>query len=116
MLARPAAMTAAQERVEQLAQTRRELDIRAPFAGTITARYAEPGAFVTPTTAASATAGATSSWIVELSQGLEVSARVPESDIGRIAIGQAAQISVDGFPDERFQAQVSEMAPRAGKQ
>ena len=116
MLARQAAMTAAQERVEQLEQTKRELDIRAPFAGTITARYAEPGAFVTPTTAASATAGATSASIVELSQGLEVSARVPESDIGRIAIGQAAQIRVDAFPDERFQARVSEIAPRAVKQ
>jgi HlyD family secretion protein len=116
MLARQAAMTAAQERVEQLEQTKRELDIRAPFAGMITARYAEPGAFVTPTTAASATAGATSSSIVELSQGLEVSARVPESDIGRIAIGQAAQIRVDAFPDERFQARVSEIAPRAVKQ
>jgi HlyD family secretion protein len=116
MLARQAAMTAAQERVEQLEQTKQELDIRAPFAGMITARYAEPGAFVTPTTAASATAGATSSSIVELSQGLEVSARVPESDIGRIAIGQAAQIRVDAFPDERFQARVSEIAPRAVKQ
>ncbi|WP_353292695.1 efflux RND transporter periplasmic adaptor subunit [Synechococcus sp. M16CYN] len=116
MLSRRAAMIAAQERLEQLEQERSELDIRAPFAGTITARYAEPGAFVTPTTAASATAGATSSSIVELSQGLEVSARVPESDIGRLGIGQAAQIRVDAFPDERFQAHVSEIAPRAMKQ
>ena len=116
MLSRQAAMTAAQERVEQLEHENQELDIRAPFAGTITARYAEPGAFVTPTTAASATAGATSASIVELSQGIEISARVPESDIGRIAIGQDAQIRVDAFPDERFQARVSEIAPRAVKQ
>ena len=89
MLARQAGLIAARERVEQLeAGEPRLRTIRAPFAGTITARYAEPGSFVTPTTAASATAGATSSSIVELSQGLEVSARVPESDIGRIVTGQ----------------------------
>ena len=116
MLAAEAAVIAARERLEQLEEEQDELQIRAPFAGTITARYAEPGAFVTPTTTASATAGATSSSIVELSKGLEVAARVPESDIGRIAAGQSAEIRVDAFPDERFKAQVSEVAPRAEKQ
>ena len=116
MLARQAGFVAARERVEQLEQESREQTIRAPFAGTITARYAEPGSFVTPTTAASATAGATSASIVELSQGLEVRARVPESDIGRILTGQKAEIRVDAFPDERFQATVSEIAPRAAKE
>ena len=116
VLARQAALVAARERLEQLEQESREQKIRAPFAGTITARYAEPGSFVTPTTAASATAGATSSSIVELSQGLEVTARVPESDIGRIVTGQNAEIRVDAFPDERFMAKVSEIAPRAEKE
>ena len=116
MLASEAAVSAARERLEQLEEVKEELEIRAPFDGTITARYAEPGAFVTPTTTASATAGATSSSIVELSKGLEVAARVPESDIGRITTGQSADIRVDAFPDERFEAQVSEVAPRAEKQ
>ena len=116
MLARQAGLVAARERLEQLEQESREQTIRAPFAGTITARYAEPGSFVTPTTAASATAGATSSSIVELSQGLEVTARVPESDIGRILTGQNAEIRVDAFPDERFSATVTEIAPRAQKE
>ena len=70
---------------------------------------------MTPTTTASANAGATSSSIVELSQGAEVAAKVPESDIGRIALGQQAEIRVDAFPDERFQATVIEIAPRAEK-
>ena len=116
MLATQAAVVAARERIEQLNEEQSEQNIRAPFAGTITARYAEPGAFVTPTTTASATAGATSSSIVELSSGLEVAARVPESDIGRIDVGQPASIRVDAFPDERFDARVSEIAPRAVKQ
>ncbi len=70
---------------------------------------------MTPTTAASATAGASSSSLVELSEGMEVNAKVPESDIGRIRIGQNASVRVDAFPEQRFMARVSEIAPRAAK-
>ena len=110
-----ASLAAARERIQQRDVEGDELLIRAPFAGKITQRFAEPGAFVTPTTAASASAGATSASIVELSQGLEVAAKVPESDIGRIRIGQNASVRVDAFPDQRFSAQVKEIAPRAIK-
>ena len=90
-----------------------ELNILAPFDGVITTRYAEPGAYVTPTSRASSNAGATSTSIVELSQGLEVVAKVPESDVGRIRLGQDASVRVDAFPDQRFKAKVNEIAPRA---
>ena len=110
-----ASLAAAQERIQQRSVEGSELLIRAPFDGVITQRFAEPGAFVTPTTTASATAGATSSSIVELSQGLQVAAKVPESDIGRIRVGQTASVRVDAFPDQRFSAQVREIAPRAIK-
>ena len=110
-----AALVAAQERIQQRSVESDDLLIRAPFDGVITQRFAEPGAFVTPTTTASATAGATSSSIVELSQGLEVAAKVPESDIGRIRVGQSASVRVDAFPDQRFEARVREIAPRAVK-
>ena len=110
-----AALVAAQERIQQRSVESDDLLIRAPFDGVITQRFAEPGAFVTPTTTASATAGATSSSIVELSQGLEVAAKVPESDIGRIRVGQNAGVRVDAYPDQRFEARVREIAPRAVK-
>lgn len=106
---------AAQERIQQRDIEGDELLIRAPFSGVITERYAEPGSFVTPTTTASSNAGATSSSIVELSQGLEVTAKVPESDIGRIKIGQIANVRVDAFPDQSFAAEVRDIAPRAEK-
>ncbi len=92
-----------------------ELRIKAPFSGLITARYSDPGAFVTPTTRASATAGATSTSIVELSKGLEVVAKVSESDISRIRISQSANVRVDAYPEKRFEAIVDEIAPRAIK-
>ncbi len=112
-LSSKATLEAAQERIEQLNVEGGDFLIRAPFSGTITERYAEPGSFVTPTTTASSTAGATSSSIVELSHGLEVTAKVPESDIGRIKIGQIADIRVDAFPDQSFAAEVRDIAPRA---
>ena len=114
-LASQAALMAARERVDQLDTEGRQLQIQAPFSGMITRRFAEPGAYVTPTTTASATAGASSSSIVELSQGLEIVARVPESDIGRIKVGQTATVRVDAYPDQRFEATVDEIAPRAEK-
>ena len=110
------AVAAAQQRIQQRQVERDELIVRAPFAGVITQRFAEPGAFVTPTTTASATAGATSSSIVELSQGLEVIAKVPESDLGRLRIGLPAEVRVDAFPDRRFPARIRQIAPRAVKQ
>jgi len=109
------ALAAAKQRLAQRQVEAGDLVVRAPFAGTITNRYADPGSYVTPTTAASATAGATSSSIVELAAGLQVNARVPESDIGRIRVGQAAQVRVDAFPDRRFAAQVRRISPRAEK-
>ena len=109
------AVEAARQRLEQRQVERSELLIRAPFAGIVTARYADPGAFVTPTTTASATAGATSSSIVELAHGLEVSAKVPESDIGRLRLQLPATVRVDAFPDQRFRAVIRQIAPRAVK-
>ena len=102
---------------KQIEIEEKETKIRAPFDGVITSRYAVPGAFVTPTTSASSSphGGTTSSSIVELSQGLEIVSKVPESDIGRIRTGQDATIRVDAFPDRRFKAVVKKISPRAIK-
>ena len=110
-----AGLEAADQRLQQRLKERAYLTVRAPFSGVVTARFADPGAFVTPTTAASASAGASSSSIVELAQGLEAVAKVPESDIGRIRLGQRASVRVDSFPDRRFAARVRQIAPRAEK-
>ncbi|MCP9847184.1 efflux RND transporter periplasmic adaptor subunit [Synechococcus sp. Lug-A] len=115
MLTSKAALDAARQRNAQRDVERGELTIRAPFNGVITQRFADPGAFVTPTTSASANAGASSSSVVELARGLEAVAKVPESDIGRIRLGQIATVRVDAFPDRRFTARVRQIAPRAVK-
>ncbi|MEM7552673.1 MAG: efflux RND transporter periplasmic adaptor subunit [Cyanobacteria bacterium P01_A01_bin.84] len=87
--------------------------IRAPFSGIITQKYANIGAFVTPTTSASTSASATSSSIVALAKGLEVLANIPEGDIGAIEVGQKVEIVADAYPDKVFQGKVRLIAPEA---
>lgn len=87
--------------------------IRAPFAGIITRRFAQEGDFVTPTTSASNTEGATSTSIAELSSGLEIEARIPEASIAKINRGQFVDIQTDTYPNETFKGKVSLIAPRA---
>ncbi len=87
--------------------------IRAPFPGIITQKFANIGAFVTPTTSASTSASATSSSIVALARGLEVLANVPEADIGTIKVGQQVDIIADAYPDQVFKGEVRLIAPEA---
>lgn len=87
--------------------------IRAPFDGIITQKYANPGAFVTPTTSASATTSATSSSIVAIAQGLEVLAEIPEVDIGQVRQSQDVEIIADAYPGETFAGRVRLVAPEA---
>lgn len=100
----------------QLAFYQSQLDnavIRAPFVGIITRRFAQEGDFVTPNTSASATEGASSTSIAELSSGLEIEARIPEASIAKINRGQSVDIYTDTYPNETFKGRVSLIAPRA---
>lgn len=90
--------------------------IRAPFVGTITRRFAQEGDFVTPTTSASSSDGATSTSITELSSGLEVEAKVPEASIARIKSGQQVEIRSDAYPDDSFKGHIRLVAPTAVEQ
>ncbi|MBD2187411.1 efflux RND transporter periplasmic adaptor subunit [Pseudanabaena mucicola] len=87
--------------------------IRAPFAGIITQKYANAGAFVTPTTSASSTNSSTSTSIVAIANGLEIIAKVPEVDIAQIKIGQEVEIIADAFPTQVFKGKVRLIAPEA---
>jgi HlyD family secretion protein len=89
--------------------------VRAPFSGLVTQRYASVGAFVTPTTqaSASATGGATSTSIFAIASELEVLAKIPEIDIDQVKVGLSGEIVVDAFPSETFKAKVRLIAPEA---
>lgn len=119
-LPRPEAIAQAEARLAQAqAQLRgtqvrlAENEIRAPFAGTITQKFASVGAFVTPTTTASDASSATSTAIVALAEDLEVLAEVPEADISLIEPGQRVEVVADAFPEATFAGRVKLVAPEA---
>ena len=90
-----------------------DTQVRAPFDGIVTQRFASEGAFVTPTATASDVTSATSTAIVAIASGLEVVAEVPEADIGSIEGGQSVEIQADAVPEEIFEGEVRLIAPEA---
>jgi HlyD family secretion protein len=98
---------AAQQSQFQLAEAeanRRDLIVTAPFDGTVMTRAAEPGEVVTAGTA-----------IVTLLDMSKVYLRgfVPEGQIGKVKIGQAARVYLDSAPDKPIDAIVQRIDPQA---
>lgn len=108
-----ARLRGAQGQLQALQVQLNDTEIRAPFDGIITQRFASEGAFVTPTATASEVASATSTAIVAIASGLEVVAEVPEADISRIQKGQTVEIQADAFIDETFRGEVKQISPAA---
>lgn len=84
--------------------------LRAPFAGVITRIYAEPGAFVTPTTSGSTVSSATSSSVLALGAANQVVAKVPESNLPQLTLGQPAKIIADAYPEQPFTGRIRQIA------
>lgn len=76
--------------------------VRAPFSGVVNQLYVEVGASVVPGQA-----------VLEFMslEDLYVSAPMDELDIGKIRVGQPARIALDPYPQQRFAARVSRVAP-----
>lgn len=108
-----AAVDAAKAEVMSVQVQLQDTIIRAPFSGIVTQKYATEGAFVTPTTSASSTASATSTSIVALAKGIEILAKVPEVDVGKIQPGQSVEVVADAFPTQVFKGRVQRVAPEA---
>jgi len=84
--------------------------LRAPFAGVVTRIYAEPGAFVTPTTSGSTVSSATSSSVLALAATNQVVAKVPESNLSQLRLGQTATIVADAYPEQPFIGRIVQIA------
>ncbi|MDZ8186592.1 MAG: efflux RND transporter periplasmic adaptor subunit [Nostoc sp. ChiSLP02] len=87
--------------------------IRAPFDGVVTKKYADPGAFVTPTTASSDISSATSSSILSLASTNEVVANLAETNISKISLGQKVTIQADAYPGKIFTGKVRQIAAQS---
>jgi RND family efflux transporter MFP subunit len=84
-------------------------EIRAPFDGVILSKSANVGDMVTPFSSATDSKGAVVT-MADMST-LEVEADVSESSLGRIHVGQPAEIVLDALPDARFRGHISRMVP-----
>lgn len=80
----------------------RDSVVRAPFAGIISRRLAEPGEKVSSDLPLLG--------LVDLTQ-LELQASAPASEIPSVKPGQKAQVRVDGYGDQRFEATVERINP-----
>jgi HlyD family secretion protein len=87
--------------------------IRAPFTGVVTKKYADPGSFVTPTTAGSGIEGSASNSILTLASTYQVVAYLDEANLARVKVGQPVKITADSYPDRAFKGTVSQVAAQA---
>lgn len=108
-----AQMMSAQGQLKTVQTQINDTVIRAPFSGVITRKFADPGSFVTPTTSSSAVSSATSSSILALASINQVVAKVPETSISRIKIGQRVTIEADAFPGKSFTGTVVQVAKQS---
>lgn len=103
---------------QQVATWQQQLDdtiIRAPFAGIVTSKNAQPGEMISPI---SAGGGFTRTGICTLVDmgSLEVEVDVNESYINRVSPGQPVVVTLDAYPDWRIGAKVIAIIPTADRQ
>ncbi|HEY3065122.1 MAG TPA: HlyD family efflux transporter periplasmic adaptor subunit [Methylomirabilota bacterium] len=94
----------ARAQLEEARANRQDLQIVAPFAGTVATRTAEPGEVVM--------AGTPVITLVNLSE-VYLRAFVPEGQIGRVSVGQPARVYLDSAPGTPIEASVSRVDPQA---
>jgi RND family efflux transporter MFP subunit len=76
--------------------------ITAPFAGTVTRRFLDPGALVNPGSSILFT-------LMDLDR-MKIIVNVLEKDIPLVTIGKSAVVTVDAFPDKAFSATVRRLS------
>ncbi|MDX1632350.1 MAG: efflux RND transporter periplasmic adaptor subunit [Thermoanaerobaculia bacterium] len=102
----------------QVTLRRRELDdfeIRAPFAGIVVSKDAQPGEMISPV---SAGGGFTRTGICTLvdMDSLEIEVDVNEAYIDRVTPGQEVEAVLDAYPDWKIPARVLAIVPAADRQ
>jgi RND family efflux transporter MFP subunit len=102
---------------ETLARAKVLLDkheIRAPFAGIVTTKDAQPGEIVSPAAAGGGFTRTGVCTIVDM-KSLEVEVEVNESYISRVKPGQKASATLDAYPEWEIAAKVAAIIPTANR-
>lgn len=110
-LARPEEIRAAEARLDQaqaavelLQKSIADCTLTASVDGIVTNRAVEPGEFAAP--------GATVATLSNLDR-VHLMIYVKETELGRIRLGDEAEVSIDSFPDRVFPGKVVFISPRA---
>ena len=94
----------ARAQLSEAQANRQDLNITAPFNGTVATRTAEPGEVVA--------AGTAIVTVVDLSK-VYLRGFIPEGEIGKVKLNQPARVYLDSNPDQPFEAYVSRIDPEA---
>lgn len=87
--------------------------IRAPFDGTVIKKFAEVGEVVAPMASSANSRGAVV--LIADMTSLEVETEISESSIAQITHGQAADITLDAVPGQRYPGLVEQIVPTADR-
>ena len=91
-----------------------DMQIRAPFAGVVIAKAAQPGEMISPVAAGGGFTATGICTIVDM-ESLEVEVDVNEAYINRVYPGQEATIVLNAWPDDPYQAEVIAIIPAANR-
>jgi len=94
----------AREELAEAEENRQDLTVKAPFSGTVVTRAAEPGEVIT--------AGTAVITLLDLSK-VYLRGFVPEGQIGKVKVGQAARVYLDSNLKKPVEAYVSRIDPQA---
>ena len=105
----------AERTVELRQQQIDEFVIRAPFAGVVIAKNAQPGEMISPISAGGGFTRTGICTIVDM-DSLEIEVDVNESYIQRVRAGQRVTATLDAYPEWRIPAEVIAIIPAADRQ
>jgi HlyD family secretion protein len=103
---------------KQVAYWEQQLDdtiIRAPFAGIVTSKNAQPGEMISPVSAGGGFTRTGICTIVDM-ESLEIEIDVNESYINRVEPGQGVEATLDAYPNWRIPCKVIAIIPTADRQ
>jgi HlyD family secretion protein len=108
-------ITVAERQVDAWQQQMDDMIIRAPFAGIVTTKDAQPGEMISPVSAGGGFTRTGIGTIVDM-ESLEIEIDVNESYINRVQPGQPVAATLDAYPDWKIPCKVIAIIPTADRQ
>jgi RND family efflux transporter MFP subunit len=106
----------ADSQIRYFAELIKNAEIYAPIDGVVTVKKAFVGETVAPQGFGGAgSAGATFAVIVDLAS-LEMEADINEQNLGKLSLGQPAEVALDAYPDRPYKARLRQIVPTADRQ